>query len=202
MYKHFKRFFDIFLSIFGLVISLPITFAVSIIIKLTSNGPIIFKQDRIGKDGKVFKMYKFRSMYINSEHTGSGVYSGKDDPRVTKIGRFIRKTSIDEIPQFLNVLKGDMSFIGPRPVLTYHPWTIDKYTKKQFKRFEVRPGITGWAQVNGRKTLDWSERIKYDVFYVENISLKFDIKIFFMTIKQVITSKDNENIGKTVKEGK
>ena len=148
----------------------------------------------------VFKMYKFRSMINNSEHEGSGVYSGNGDPRVTSIGKFIRKTSIDEIPQFLNILKGQMSFIGPRPVLTYHPWPYDKYTNEQKKRFNVRPGITGWAQVHGRKTVEWSQRLKYDVYYVNNMTLLLDIKIVFKTIKQVILLKENENVGKTVKK--
>ena len=200
MYKYFKRLFDIIFSIIGLIVSLPIMLIVAIIIKLTSKGPVFFKQDRIGKNGKVFKMYKFRSMVVNAEKTGTGVYSGANDPRVTKIGKFIRKTSIDEFPQFVNILKGDMSFIGPRPVLTYHPWTYDKYTKTQLKRFSIRPGITGWAQVNGRKTVEWKTRLKYDCYYVENLSLLLDLKIIFKTIKDVISSKDNENIGVTVKK--
>lgn len=200
--KFFKRFFDIVLSLFGIVISLPINIIVAILIKMTSKGPIIFKQERLGKNGKVFIMYKFRTMEVNSEHKGSGVYSGKNDPRVTKIGRILRATSIDEFPQFYNVLKGDMSFIGPRPVLTYHPWTIDKYTKKQLKRFDVRPGITGWAQVNGRKQVIWEDRIKLDCYYVENLSFKFDLKIFFMTIIQVLKSENNVNTIATVKENK
>ena len=202
MYRYFKRFLDIVLSIIGLILTLPINLVIAIIIKCTSEGPVIFKQERLGKGGKVFTMYKFRSMANNSEHTGSGVYSGKDDPRVTKIGKFIRKTSIDEFPQFLNILKGDMSFIGPRPVLTYHPWTYDKYTKKQLKRFEVRPGITGWAQIHGRKTAEWNDRLKYDAYYVEHLSFVLDVKILFKTIKQVITSEGNENVGTTVKGDK
>lgn len=203
MYKSFfKRFLDIVLAILGLIITIPINIVVSIIIKATSKGPIIFKQERIGKDGKVFIMYKFRTMENNSEHTGSGVYSGKDDPRVTSVGKILRATSIDEFPQFLNILKGDMSFIGPRPVLTYHPWTIDKYSKEQFKRFNVRPGITGWAQIHGRKTVEWNDRLDYDVYYVKNLSFKLDFKIIMKTIKQVITSDGNENVGETVKEVK
>ena len=200
MYKFFKRLFDILFAFIGLIIALPIILIIAIIIKLTSKGPIIFKQERIGKNGKVFKMYKFRSMIVNAEHTGSGCYSGKDDPRVTKIGKFIRATSIDEIPQFVNVLKGDMSFIGPRPVLTYHPWTYDKYTKEQLKRFDVRPGLTGWAQVHGRKQVIWEERIKYDCYYVEHLSLLLDLKIVFKTIIQMIKNENNVNTIVTVKE--
>ena len=197
--KLFKRFFDILFSFLGIIITMPINIIIAIIIKCTSKGPVIFKQERIGKNGKVFVMYKFRSMQVNSEHTGSGVYSGKDDPRVTKIGKFIRKTSIDEFPQFFNILKGDMSFIGPRPVLTYHPWTYDKYTKKQKKRFDVRPGITGWAQVNGRKQVAWDDRIKYDCYYVSHISFIFDLKIVFKTIVQVLKNENNVNTIVTVK---
>lgn len=200
MYKFFKRLFDVFFALIGLIVVSPIILIIAIIIKLTSKGPIIFKQERIGREGKVFKMYKFRSMVVNAEHTGSGVYSGKNDPRVTKIGKFIRATSIDEIPQFVNILKGDMSFIGPRPVLTYHPWTYDKYTKEQLKRFEVRPGITGWAQVHGRKQVIWEERIKHDCYYVEHMNLFLDIKIVFMTIIQIIKNENNVNTIVTVKE--
>ena len=200
MYIYIKRFLDIIFSITGLIITLPINIIIAILIKLTSKGPVIFKQERIGKNSKVFKIYKFRSMVDKSEHTGSGVYSGENDPRVTKIGKFIRKTSIDEIPQLLNILKGEMSFIGPRPVLTYHPWPIDKYNKKQLKRFDVRPGITGWAQVNGRKQVIWEERIKYDCYYVEKMSFFMDIKIVFKTIIQVIKNENNVNTIKTVKE--
>ena len=167
-------------------------------VRLDSPGPAIFKQVRLGRGGKPFSMYKFRSMAVNSEHTGSGVYSGRDDPRVTRVGRILRMTSIDELPQLVNILKGDMSFIGPRPPLTYHPWPFEKYTPEQKKRFSVRPGVTGWAQVNGRKTVAWEQRLKYDVEYTEKMSFGFDMKIFWMTIKNVLARKDNLNTEKTV----
>ena len=197
MYKGIKRFLDIFISALGLLILWPVMLIVAVAILIESGDEVIFKQERIGKDGKVFKLYKFRSMIKNAEHTGTGVYSYKGDSRVTKVGKFIRKTSLDELPQFVNVLKGDMSLIGPRPVLTYHPMTYDKYTSEQLKRFSVRPGITGWAQVNGRKTTLWPERIRYDVEYVENLSFAFDVKVFFKTITTVFGSADNENTQKT-----
>ena len=197
MYKGIKRFLDIFISLLGLIILSPVMLIVAIAILIESGSEVIFKQERIGKNGKVFKLYKFRSMIKNAEHTGSGVYSYKGDSRVTKVGKFIRKTSLDELPQFVNVLKGDMSLIGPRPVLTYHPMTYDKYTEEQLKRFSVRPGITGWAQVNGRKTSLWPERIKYDIEYVENLSFAFDVKVFFKTISTVLGSENNENTQKT-----
>lgn len=127
-----------------------------------------------------------------------GVYSGKDDVRVTRVGKIIRATSIDELPQFINILKGDMSLIGPRPTLTYHPWPYEAYNQEQKKRFLVRPGVTGWAQVNGRKEIHWDRRLMLDVEYVNNISIALDFKIFFMTISKVLFMKDNLNIGETV----
>ena len=147
-YMAFKRGMDIAVSGVGLVIASPIMLLTAILIKIDSPGKVLFMQERIGKDGKVFKIAKFRSMCTGAEHTGSGVYSGKNDARVTRVGKFIRATSIDELPQLYNILKGDMSLIGPRPPLTYHPWTIDKYTEEQMHMFDVRPGITGWAQIH------------------------------------------------------
>lgn len=199
MYKAIvKRLFDIILSLLVLIGLLPLLLIVAILIRIESRGPVIFKQERYGRNTKLFTIYKFRSMVQNSEHIGSGVYSGKDDFRVTKIGRIIRATSIDELPQALNILKGDMSFIGPRPPLTYHPWPLEEYTKEQLKMFEVRPGITGWAQVHGRKGLEWHERIKLNNWYVDHVSFLLDCKIFFMTIAKVLSNADNENTGETV----
>lgn len=201
-YLKIKRALDIFFSIFGIIILSPLLIITSILIKLTSKGPVIFKQKRIGKDGKVFEIYKFRSMVVGAEKIGTGVYSKKGDTRVTKIGKIIRATSIDELPQLFNILKGEMSFIGPRPVLTYHPWKYEEYNKEQLKRFEVKPGVTGWAQIHGRKDVEWHKRIKLDVEYVENISLKLDEEIFFKTIYQVISMKDNVNTEETFKKTK
>ncbi len=201
MYKRFfKRAFGIFFSLLGLIITSPIMLIIAILIKIESPGPVIFKQQRIGKDGKVFNIYKFRSMCQNAEKTGSGVYSDKNDSRVTKVGKFIRATSLDEIPQFFNVLKGDMAFIGPRPPLTYHPWTFDKYTEHQKKMFNVRPGLTGWAQVHGRKQVEWHKRIELNVWYVEHLSFLLDIKIIFSTLLKLIKDDQNENVGATVVE--
>lgn len=199
MYRHFlKRLFDILLSLLVLVILSPVFLITAIAIKIDSKGPVLFKQERLGKGGRVFKIYKFRSMCVNAEHTGSGVYSGKGDARVTRVGRIIRATSIDELPQAVNILKGDMSFIGPRPPLTYHPWPIEEYTDEQRKMFDVRPGITGWAQINGRKAVEWHDRIKLSVWYVEHLTMWLDIKIFFLTFFKVFTNADNENTGATV----
>ena len=199
MYKFLKRLFDIVVSLIILVLFSWLLLLTAIAIKLESKGPVIFKQDRLGKDGKAFKIYKFRSMCVGAEQQGSGVYSGKGDARVTKIGKIIRATSIDELPQLINILKGEMSFVGPRPPLTYHPWTVDKYTEEQFRMFEVRPGITGWAQVNGRKGVEWHKRIELNVWYVDNMSFLLDLKIVFLTFYKVIANKDNENTEATLK---
>lgn len=196
--KFLKRFIDVVVSFFALIVLAIPMLAVAVIIKADSRGPVFFKQERIGKDGKVYKILKFRSMCVGAEKTGSGVYSGKDDARVTRVGKIIRATSIDELPQFINILKGEMSLIGPRPPLTYHPWPIEEYTEEQLKMFDVRPGVTGWAQVNGRKGVEWNKRIELNVWYVENVSFWLDVKILFLTVFKVLTNADNVNDGATV----
>lgn len=199
LYKNFlKRFYDVAISLIGLCLCAIPMLLVAIAIKLESKGPVIFKQERVGKDGKVFWMYKFRSMCIGAEQQEGGVYSGKGDKRVTKVGKILRATSLDELPQLFNILKGDMSLVGPRPPLTYHPWPLDEYSEEQRRMFEVRPGITGWAQVNGRKEVEWNQRIKLNVWYVDNMSLLLDIKILFLTVFKVFTNANNENMGATV----
>lgn len=186
------------LSIVGiLILALPMLI-IAIIIKIDSPGPVFFKQKRIGYKGKEFTIYKFRTMCIGAEQMGSGVYSNNDDPRITKVGNFLRKTSLDEIPQFFNTLLGSMSFVGPRPPLTYHPWPIDHYSEEQRKMFNVRPGITGWAQINGRKGVEWTQRIKMNVWYAEHASFWLDLKIVFRTVGKVFSNADNENHGETV----
>ena len=200
MYKNgIKRMLDIIIAVLGLVIGAIPMAIVALLIRLESPGPAIFRQQRIGKDGKVFEFLKFRSMCQGAEHTGSGVYSGKGDARVTRIGRILRATSIDELPQLVNILRGDMSLIGPRPPLTYHPWPLEEYTDRQRRMFEVRPGITGWAQVNGRKDVEWNRRIEMSVWYVDHVSFWLDLKIFFLTIFKVFRNADNENKEETVK---
>lgn len=197
-YIKVKRFIDIVAALIGIVTISPILLITAITIKLDSPGPIIFKQERFGLHGKVFKIYKFRSMSEGAEK--GGVYEIKGDTRVTKVGRIIRKTSIDELPQFFNILKGEMSLIGPRPALTYHPWTYNEYTEEQKRMFHVRPGVTGWAQVNGRKDVEWPKRIQLNVEYVDNMSFYFDMVIFFKTILKVIRMEDNLNISDTAKK--
>jgi len=198
--KCIKRLLDILISLVVVIVLSPVYLITAIAIKLDSKGPVIFKQTRLGLHYQEFTLFKFRSMVVNAEHTGSGVYSNDHDARLTRVGRIIRKTSIDELPQAINILKGDMSLIGPRPPLTYHPWPIEQYTKEQLHMFDVRPGITGWAQVNGRKTVEWNERIKLNNWDVDHCSFLLDVKIFFKTITGVLTNADNENVGETVKK--
>ncbi|MBR3645140.1 MAG: sugar transferase [Lachnospiraceae bacterium] len=195
-----KRVIDLLIAIPVFILALIPMVITAIAIKIDSPGPVLFKQKRIGKDGKVFNMLKFRSMVVNAEHTGSGVYSGKGDSRVTKVGRVIRATSIDELPQLINVITGDMSLIGPRPPLTYHPWPIEEYSEEQRHMFDVRPGFSGWAQVHGRKDVEWNHRIELNVWYVRHVRFSLDAKIFFMTIFKVLTAADNENKGETLKK--
>lgn len=197
-YPFIKRLLDLVFSIVMLIILSPLLAIVALAIKMESKGPVIFKQRRLGRNGEVFLIYKFRSMIVDAENQGTGQYSFDDDPRVTKVGKIIRKTSIDELPQLVNILKGDMSVIGPRPPLTYHPWPYEDYNEFQKRRFSVRPGVTGWAQIHGRKDILWETRIQYDVFYVDNMSFKLDLKIFMITIVKVLLMKDNVNTKVTV----
>lgn len=199
MYKNFfKRVIDIILSVLALILLAIPMIIVAIAIKLDSKGPVIFKQDRLGRYGKVYKMYKFRSMCVGAEKMTGGVYSDANDKRVSRVGKFIRATSIDELPQLWNVLKGDCSLVGFRSPLTYHPWPWEEYTEEQRKMFDLRPGITGWAQVHGRKTVEWHDRIAMNVWYAEHCSFILDVKIIFMTVFKVLRNDDNENVGATV----
>jgi len=197
-YLAFKRSFDIVCSLFALVVLFIPMLIIALLIKLDSPGPALFRQKRLGLNGREFEMLKFRSMCLNAEHTGTGVYSGKNDTRVTRVGRILRATSVDEIPQLINIFRGDMSFIGPRPPLTYHPWRIEEYDCEQLRMFAVRPGITGWAQINGRKNVEWNHRIELNVWYVDHISFMLDLKILFATIGKVLSNADNESTGETV----
>lgn len=197
MYSIFKRTIDFIIAGVALIVLSPFLLITAILIKLDSKGPVIFKQERLGKNGVPFKIWKFRSMCVGAEKQGTGVYSYKGDARITKVGKIIRATSIDELPQLVNILKGDMTLIGPRPALTYHPWPYEQYTEHQKHMFDVLPGVTGWAQVNGRKEVPWPERIELNVWYAKNMSLWLDLKIFFMTIFKVATNANNENVGET-----
>lgn len=199
IYPSFKRTFDVCSAVAATVLLSPVLLATAIVIKIDSKGPVIFKQQRLGLGGKPFWIYKFRSMTVGAEKQGTGVYSFKGDARITKVGKIIRATSIDELPQLWNIIKGDMALIGPRPALTYHPWPYEQYTEHQKHMFDVRPGITGWAQVNGRKEVPWPERIELNIEYVNKMSLAMDVKIFFLTFYKVFTNADNNNTGVTAK---
>ena len=199
MYKKvFKRGIDTVIGLLVLALLWPVILIAALAIVIEDPGPVLFRQERLGKDGQVFKMLKLRTMKVNSEHTGSGVYSGKGDPRVTKVGRVLRATSIDELVQAVHLVSGKMSLIGPRPPLTYHPWPLEKYTAEQRHMFDVRPGITGWAQVHGRKGVEWHKRIELNCWYAEHVSFLLDVRIFFMTIAKVFTNADNVNTGATL----
>lgn len=190
--KLIKRIFDFFISLTIILILSPILILIYVIIKFSSKGPVFYKQIRVGKEGKEFNIYKFRSMILESEKSGPIWASGKDDPRVTKIGKFIRKTHLDELPQFINVLKNDMSIVGPRPE---RPFFVEKLMQEipyYYKRLSVKPGITGWAQV--KHTYDSSLedvkiKLKYDFYYIENMSLKLDFKIMIITVLNVVLMK-------------
>jgi len=168
------------------VILLPLFVIVAIAIKVDSKGPVIFKQARIGKGGSIFSVWKFRTMCDKAESMGTGLTTAEKDPRITTLGKILRKTSIDELPQLMNIVKGEMSFIGPRPAPASH---LERYDAKDRERLSVLPGITGWAQVNGRNKLKWPERIVKDRWYVENMSLQLDIKIILKTIKVILRSE-------------
>lgn len=191
LYLKFKRVFDILAAGLALVLLAPLFLLTAIAIKLDSQGPVFFPQQRLGKDGKPFWMLKFRTMVLGAEKLG--VYEQKNDPRVTRVGRVLRPLSINELPQFINVLKGDMSLIGPRPVLPDHPWDWSSATPLQRQRFAVKPGLTGWAAVNGRKDVPWDRRVELDAEYTEKISAWFDIKIIFMTIWVMIALRGIHN---------
>lgn len=196
-YKHVKRAMDIIGAAILMIVLSPVLAATALAVRVDSRGPVLFRQDRLGYKGRVFRILKFRSMVVGAERTGTGVYSYKGDSRITRVGRFIRATSLDELPQLFNILRGDMSFIGPRPALTYHPWPLEEYTPEQRRMFDVLPGITGWAQINGRKEVPWPERIILNVEYVDRMSLGMDMKIFFATFFKVLTNANNTNKAET-----
>ena len=175
----FKEIFDKIVSFVALVILLPIFLVVAILIKIDSKGTVFFRQERVGKNGKIFKPFKFRTMITGADEKTKGIYIDKENPYVTRVGKFLRRSGIDELPQVINVLKADMSFVGPRPTLQYQ---VEKYNDFQKKRLLMKPGITSWALIHGRNKLTWPERIEYDVWYVEHWSFWFDIKILFKTV--------------------
>ena len=185
MYKRYiKRILDFLLSLLACIILSPIILITALFIKIKLGSPILFKQERPGKNEKIFYTYKFRTMTNDIDELGNLL---PDNKRLTKFGKLLRKLSIDELPQFYNVLKGDMSLIGPRPLLKEY---LDYYTDEELRRHEVRPGITGWAQVNGRNGLNFDTRFKLDVWYVDHISFLLDLKITYLTIVDIFIGKD------------
>lgn len=180
MYKYVKRFFDIFSSLLAIIVLSPVLLVTAVSVRIKLGSPVLFKQERPGKDEKIFVLKKFRTMTDERDENGELL---PDDVRLTKYGRFLRSTSIDELPELFNILKGDMSVIGPRPLLVRY---LPRYNEYQHRRHEVRPGLSGWAQVNGRNTVSWEDKFKMDVEYVDNYSLLMDIKILVMTVVNVL----------------
>ena len=188
-----KRLFDVIICSIAMIVLIPLWIIIAIAIKCDSKGPVLFTQERRTKNGRVFKMYKFRSMVVNAENMGTGLFNYENDPRVTNVGRFLRNTSIDELPQLWNVVKGDLSVVGPRPCVKYELGDFETLNKKYKKRFEVRAGITGLAQVKGRNENSWEEKVTYDNQYIEEFKkqgLWLDIKILFATVVKVFRKQD------------
>ena len=177
--RFFKRFFDVILSLCALVVLSPVLLVTAVLVRVKLGSPVIFHQERPGKDEKIFRLYKFRSMTDQRDEEGNLL---PDEVRLTKFGRVLRSTSLDELPELWNILKGDMSIVGPRPLL---PKYLPRYSEEQRRRHEVRPGLTGLAQVNGRNAISWEERFTYDVEYVERVSFLVDVKILFLTVAVV-----------------
>ena len=179
-----KRMLDILVSLISIILISPILLTILLLVKCTSKGPVLFKQERLGLHGESFQILKFRTMVVNAEHMGTGVYiNEKSDPRITKIGKILRKSSLDELPQLFNILKGDMSLVGPRPPVTYHPYDgYQNYPQWAKKRFELLTGLTGLEQVELKSDATWDERITVDVRYVENFSVRMDILILLRTV--------------------
>ncbi|MEG2789546.1 MAG: exopolysaccharide biosynthesis polyprenyl glycosylphosphotransferase [Romboutsia sp.] len=186
-YSIYKRILDIILSIFGLIIGIPLVIIFGIIVKIEDKGPIFYNQKRLGLNGNVFYIYKIRSMKIDAEQLSGAQWAQQNDPRITKVGKFIRKTRIDEIPQLINILVGDMSIIGPRPERPELTYEFNKNIPGFINRLAVKPGLTGWAQVNGGYEISPEEKLHYDLEYINNRSVLMDIKIIIKTFKVVVT---------------
>ncbi len=196
-YLKFKSIAEPILAFSMLIILMPLLLIIALLILIDSRGAVIFIQRRLGVGGIPFDFYKFRSMKEDAESQGTGVYSFKGDPRVTQFGSFIRRSSLDELPQLWNIVKGDMGFIGPRPVLVQHPWPYEEYTDSQKERFTIKPGVTGLAQINGRKTLKWKDRIQFDIEYSRKVSLSLDCLILIKTVEMLFTNAGNYNTQRT-----
>ncbi|MEX1141919.1 MAG: sugar transferase [Thermoleophilaceae bacterium] len=179
-----NRALDVLVASAALVATAPLLAACALAIKLDSRGPVLYRQRRVGRDGRPFELFKLRTMVVGAEHRGAGLYIEDRDPRITRVGRILRRFSLDELPNLLNVLRGDLAVVGPRPTVQEQ---VDRYAPHQRRRLEVRPGITGWAQVNGRTSLSWPERIELDVWYVDHRSLALDLRILARTARLLVT---------------
>jgi lipopolysaccharide/colanic/teichoic acid biosynthesis glycosyltransferase len=197
--KTLKALFDGFFALLLLILLAPAFAIVAALIKIDSKGPVFFLQERVGKDGKVFRIHKFRTMVVNAINMGHGVSVAENDPRITRVGKFLRDWSIDELPQLIDVFTGRMSFVGPRPTLQYQ---VDQYTAEQRQRLKMRPGITGLAQVSGRKGIPWAKRIEFDVWYVNHWSPWLDFRILLRTVRAAVFKKEGLHCGDNMKEFK
>ena len=184
MYEPTKRAMDLAIACLAAIVVLPLMAIIAIVIRLDSPGPALLRQTRVGRHGEDFELFKFRTMVVGAHTMGAGWLVAERDPRITRVGHFLRRWSLDELPQLFNVLRGDMSIIGPRPTLRYQ---VEQYTDFQRRRLEVRPGITGWAQVQGRNDLPWPQRIELDVHYVDHRSLRLDLEILRRTVRVLAT---------------
>jgi len=179
-----NRLLDLVIAGLLLVVSAPLLGLAALAIKLESHGPVFYRQLRVGRDGRPFELWKLRTMVRGAERMGAGIYVLEGDPRITRVGRVLRRFSLDELPNLINVLRGDLAVVGPRPTVQEQ---VDRYTERQRRRLEVRPGITGWAQINGRASLPWPERIELDVWYVEHRSMRLDLRILARTVRMLVT---------------
>ena len=182
-----KRLIDLAASAVSIALLFPLLAIIGLAIKLDGPGPVFFRQKRVGQGGQIFDIFKFRTMVVGAEKKGAGFFVEEEDPRITRVGKFLRHTSLDELPQFFNIFNGDMSLVGPRPTL---PYQVENYDERQVQRLSVKPGVTGWAQVNGRSSLTWPERIELDLWYINNWSLVLDFKILLRTFKVVFEKKN------------
>jgi lipopolysaccharide/colanic/teichoic acid biosynthesis glycosyltransferase len=179
-----SRLLDIAIASVGLAVTAPLLALAMLAIRIESRGSPVYRQRRVGRDGAPFELFKLRTMVAGAEHVGAGLAVNQGDPRITRVGKLLRRFSLDELPNLVNVLRGEMAIVGPRPTIQAQ---VDQYTDRQRRRLEVKPGITGWAQVNGRASLPWPERIELDVWYVDNRSLRLDLRILAKTVRMLAT---------------